>query len=369
MSRHTLRAGILALAMMLPFAAWGQVADVSAEMGGINERSRAYLVQVFAVHNPEKPLESSAIGSGQLVRGTDGVPRILTNAHVVGQTAQQVWVQFDGAPFAQKVAVLGRDSLVDLALLEAPKPLPAHARPIPLATQPVSIGQRVYAFGFPDGSRSLSYGVVISQSSSHTLGGMSMFFSHQAPISPGSSGGALICLNGGEDHLCGINTAVGINTVGSDKMISNFGFSIRARGVIDRLLPRLEKERSVSHAFMGLRFSDTRSVNPVHYEALTKNSYPPPQSGILVLLALAGSPAARSGIQAGDMIRECELLLDGQWVKFPLVNAAAFTEEVFFNVPPGTKIRFKTERGTEKLGREFELVDFSALKQSEAPGH
>ena len=207
----------------------------------------------------------------------------------------------------------------------------------------------------------LSQGIVGSQSTPQGLVGMNLHFSHQAPIAPGSSGGALICLNSqDEEELCGINTAVGVK---EGKLISNFGMSIRMQGVVSRLLPKLERERSVSHPLMGIALVDTKRVNPIVYETFAKSSYPPDRPGVMVLQVARNSPAGRSGIQPGDMIRDCEILLEGQWVKFPITSAAQFTEDVFFGVSPGTRMRLKTQRGPETLGREFELDDFRSFKR------
>lgn len=366
----TMAAAVIAAALILvPLSAQGQStapsSGLSAEMRGVSARSGRYLVKVFVTKNADTPTEGHGTGSGELIRGTDGVVRILTNQHVVGD-ADHVWVQFDGEQHAQKVAVLGRDEHVDMALLEAPKPLPAHTQPIAIAETDVAVGDLVYALGFPSGSRSVSFGVVVDRSSPHGTANRDFHFSHQAPIAPGSSGGALIRLNAqGEEELVGINTAVGVQ---GGRLISNYGYSIRP-SVIARMIPKLESERVVSHALMGMSISDTNRMSPAVYEKLSKSAYPPARPGIMVLQI--GGPAAGAGIQPGDMIRECELFLEGQWVNFPLNSAGQFAEEVFFSMPVGTKMRLKTERGSQKFGRDLVLVEFPVKpKESQGPeGH
>ncbi|MDP3645844.1 MAG: trypsin-like peptidase domain-containing protein [bacterium] len=340
-----------------PIAAYAQGVprDFAEGMRRIDAESHRYLVKVYVVMDPTKPLESMGTGSGELVRSADGVVRILTNAHVVGSAAT-VMVQFDKERFAQEVAVLGVDTLVDLALLEAPRPLPATARPIAIAKRPVAVGDVVYAAGYPGGNRSISYGAVTSLSSGQ--GSRDLMFSHQAPIGPGSSGGALIRFTDtGAEELVGINSQV---YVLGGQLVSNIGLSIKSR-VVERLMAKLEGEHSVTHAFIGVGLSDADKVNPYLFRA-TGGTYPPAMSGIVVTHVVNGSPAARAGILPGDVIRKFEVFADGQWFEMPVRSAAELSETVFFDVAAGTQVRATTSRGTQEIGREFVLETYPTQK-------
>jgi S1-C subfamily serine protease len=351
------------LAICTSFAVSAQTPrDVSRDMNFLSEHMSKYAVKVYAVQNPEKP-ESMGTGSGELVRSTDGVVRILTNHHVVGPLAETVYVQFDGAPFAQKVRVIGRDPLVDLALLEAPSPLPDRVRPIAIANaarSPLAIGNLVYAVGYPSGGRNISYGVINSTTSPHEESGVGIYFTHQAPISPGSSGGLLVRFNAsGEPELVGINTQVAVQRNG---MVTNMGFSIKPE-VIERMIAKLENGQ-VFHAHAGLVVAGTEHANPYAYELGTKRPYPPPRPGIMVVHVAPNSPAHRAGLGRGDMIRKLEVQQGERWVNIPIPSAASLNDSLFFELAPGTTVRFGTTRGTQELTRTLVLERFPQSERS-----
>lgn len=323
--------------------------DVSEEMKRVSAGSHRYLVKVYSLPNAQNP-GSFSTGSGELIKNSEGVVRIITNQHVVGAESAFAWVQFDGEPAAQKVRVLGRDQLVDIALLEAPSPLPSRARAIPLTRTPLAIGERVYAVGYPGGNRTISFGLIVSLSSPAESSGVGMFFSHQAPIAPGSSGGGLIRFNvQGAEELVGVNTQVGIT---GGRLVSNFGMSIRPE-VIGRIIDRLETERSITHSFLGFIVSDTVRANPFAYELYAKQAYPPRNSGAFVLRIVPQSPAGRAGIQVGDIIKKLEVFAQGRWIAIPFSSAAELSDTVFFDIRQGTRMRFVTERGLQVSTREF----------------
>jgi len=320
--------------------------DFSEGLRRVNTESQRYLVQVFSIPNPENP-KGMAGGSGALIRSGGGVVRIITNAHVVGQ-AQKVMVHFEGNGFAQEVAVLGIDTAVDLALLEAPLPLPFFAQPIAIAKKAVNVGDAVYTAGYPFGNKNFTFGAITSLSSPFAQTGLDMFNSHQSPVAPGNSGGALIRFTDtGEQELVGINTAI-ISQSGGQVYLS-----IRA-SVIDRMLVKLEQERSVSHPFMGIALADSDKVNPYAIKS-AGGVYPPAVHGITVIGVKKNSPAERAGIREGDIIRKFEALLDGQWFELPVVKAEDLAQTVFFDLAPDIKVRMQTNRGSQSIGREFIL--------------
>jgi S1-C subfamily serine protease len=330
-------------------AAFGQPArDVARDVTTLSSLMQGWSVKVYARQNAGKPNEGLGTGSGQLVRSTDGVVRILTNHHVVG-SAETVYVHFDGQAYAQEVRVIGRDELVDLALLEAPSPLPRNAKPITIARvrDVLTIGSAVYAIGYPSGSRSISAGVVNSLSSPHEEMGIGLYFTHQAPISPGSSGGPLVRFAAnGEPELVGINTQVG---VGPGGFITNTGYSLKHE-VIDRMLPKLETGL-VAHARAGVVLVDTSRANPYKFGA-----YPPSQKGIVVVMVAPGTPALRAGLAPGDIIKKVERDAGGgKWENITADSAALLHDRFFFDVSPGTVIRLTIIRGKEESQRTFTL--------------
>jgi S1-C subfamily serine protease len=143
----------------------------------------------------DESAEESKLASGVLV-SADGF--ILTNAHVVEGCRSMTAVHISGELRQSYVPVLKYcDELNDVAVLKiAGKGLDFFALPV----HSPQIGERVFAIGNPRGlEQSISEGIV---SGNREMDGTA-WIQHSAPISPGSSGGALISAHG---DLLGINS-------------------------------------------------------------------------------------------------------------------------------------------------------------------
>lgn len=125
----------------------------------------------------------SGTGSGVLL-SNDGY--ILTNAHVVGDE-KEIRVRWsDGIEKTAQVIRVSKPR--DVALVKTD---PRDRPPLPLARGALSPGQRVFAIGSPNGAKfqgTVSSGVV---SANRTINGF-RFIQNDVPVSPGSSGGALL---------------------------------------------------------------------------------------------------------------------------------------------------------------------------------
>jgi S1-C subfamily serine protease len=338
---------LFALCMMVPSAAFAQSApkDFSEGIRRVKAEIPKYLVQVYA--------PQGSTGTGVLIRDEDGILGLTTNAHVVGQS-ERVMVRFEGGGYSQEVEVLGKDPAVDIALLKVPENLPTFAQPIDIDTDPAEEGDMVYAAGYPFSNRNLTFGVITSLSSPSGYGGVDVFYSHQVPLAPGNSGGALIRFkSNGKQALIGLNTAI--------SKIGLVNFSIRA-SVISRILPRLKRERTVIHAAMGLGIADPEKANPYSIKA-AGGSYPPGVRGIVVIGVGRGSPADRTQIKEGDIISKFEALMDGEWIELPVTSAENLANAIFFDLPPDTRVRIQTNRGNQTIGRELVLEVLEELKQ------
>lgn len=217
-------------------------------------------------------------GSGVIIR-RDGV--ILTNAHVVGG-ARIVTVRLaDGREFQGNV--LGRDPSVDIAVIRI------DAQNLPAApvgdSDRLEVGQAAIAIGNPLGlERTVTAGVVSAINRDPRgveLGGL---IQTDAAINPGNSGGPLLDSSG---NVIGINTAVLVGATG-------LGFAVPinlARDVAQQLLTT----GRIRRAFVGLSYAD---IEPEMAEQFGL----PVREGLIVMQIVAGSPAARAGIRAEDII-------------------------------------------------------------------
>lgn len=182
-------------------------------------------------------------GSG-VVYGDSGY--IITNNHVI-EGAGEIFVIFsDGARFPAEV--VGTDPVTDIGVLLVER---QDLAPITVGTaDDVSIGEPTVAVGNPlglVGGPTVTTGIIsavdrrlqVSQSSS--LVGL---VQTDAPIAPGSSGGALVDSSG---RLIGITTAIAVSDVGAEGL----GFAVpvdMAVGVANDLI----EDGIVEHALMGI---------------------------------------------------------------------------------------------------------------------
>jgi len=232
---------------------------------------------------PRLPRTVQNLGSGVVI---DPEGHILTNAHVVARATRiRVSLQ-DGREFDAKL--IGADPNNDLAVLEAQtdEELPWVA---PGTSNDLLVGEPVIAIGNPFGlSNTVTTGVVSAldrsiRSKDRVFHG---FLQTDASINPGNSGGPLL---NAEGELIAVNTAV---YQGAD----GIGFAIPidvARRVVGQLIERGE----VIPVWLGLDFQD---LTPQLKGVL---DLPRGTRGALVNRVREDSPAARAGVERGDVVR------------------------------------------------------------------
>jgi len=252
------------------------VVNISAEH--VVQQRRSPLDVFFGYNARPRASRSESLGSGVVI----GSGIVVTNDHVISG-ASRIWVTTsDGRELEAKLE--GADADNDLAVLSVD---PKGLKPAALGTSSdLMIGETVIAIGNPFGlSNTVTTGIV---SAVHrTVQGesgrnYSDFLQTDAAINPGNSGGALVNVLG---ELIGINTAIvgGANTIG-------FAIPIdRVRRVADDLL----NYKEVKAAWIGVRGAT----------ALPENARPSARGhGLRVRSVWPGSPAAKAGLQPGDLV-------------------------------------------------------------------
>jgi serine protease Do len=211
---------------------------------------------------------------------------LLTNNHVV-DGADEVKVRLqDGREFDAKV--VGTDPQTDVAVIKIDsKNLPA----LDLAdSEAIEVGDVVLAVGNPFGLGQTVTSGIISAKGRATMGlDYEDFIQTDAAINPGNSGGALVDSQG---RLLGINTAI-LSRSGGNQGI---GFAIPvnlARTVMDGLV----KDGRVTRSYIGVLIQD---VTP----ALAGQFKLADTKGALVGEVKSGGPAAKAGLESGDVIVE-----------------------------------------------------------------
>ena len=230
-------------------------------------------------------------GAGSAVAiSSDGY--MLTSAHVVAG-GEGVSASFsDGREVGAEV--VGADPLSDLALVraEARDLLPASLGD----ADELRVGQLVVAIGSPMGlAGTVTAGVVsaLGRSLPTRAGSAGRLVENviqtDAALNPGNSGGAL---SDGLARVIGINTAVA--GVG-------LGLAVPINGATRKIISSLMTEGRVRRAYIGI-VGGSRPLPPRVASRVGRDA------GIEVVEVVPGSPAARAGLRAEDLI----LAVDGE---------------------------------------------------------
>ncbi len=214
---------------------------------------------------------------------------LLTNNHVI-EGAEFIQVQLDdGRRF--EASVLGRDPRLDVALLRVKAP-GVRLQPARLGdSDHLEVGDWVMAIGNPYGlSQTVTAGIVSATGRTGREvdlgeGNFGNLLQTDASINPGNSGGPLMNLSG---EVVGINVAVRRDAQG-------VGFAIPIN-MARTVLPQLRQYGRAVRSWLG--------INPGEVtEQMLEFMSLPDTRGALVREVVDGSPAARSGIRPGDVIR------------------------------------------------------------------
>jgi serine protease Do len=235
---------------------------------------------------PQPRTPTQGVGSGFIV-SADGL--VLTNAHVV-ENASEVTVKLtDRREF--KAKVIGIDPATDIAVLRIDgRNLPA----VKLGNaNDVRVGEWVVAIGSPFGFENSVTSGIVSAKSRALPGGQSVpFLQTDVAVNPGNSGGPLFNLRG---EVIGINSQIYSRSGGYQGV--SFAIPINtALNVKDQLVAH----GKVSRGRLGVTIQE---VN----QTLANSFGLPKAGGALVSSVEDGSPAAKAGLKAGDVV----LKMDG----------------------------------------------------------
>ncbi len=248
--------------------------------------------QFFGSRLPQGDQERTerGLGSGFII-SDDG--QIITNAHVVDGADTVTVTLKDGRILDGRV--LGSDPVTDIAVIKVDeRNLPTVALGDSDQLQP---GEWSIAIGNPLGlDNTVTVGIVSAVGRSSNQVGVPdkrvEFIQTDTAINPGNSGGPLLNQQG---EVIGVNTAI-INGA------QGLGFAIPIN-MVERIATELAENGEVQHPFLGIQMITLspevkEDINTNPNSGLTVDE----DAGILIARVLSESPAARSGLRAGDVI-------------------------------------------------------------------
>ncbi len=285
--------------------------------------------QMGPMQQQQQPEREESLGSGVIVNANG---YILTNNHVI-DGAQEITVSTQSRR-QYKAKLIGTDPETDIAVLKI------DATNLPTLTvgdsSNLKVGDQVFAIGDPFGiGETATMGIV--SATKRAMGGAiehyENFIQTDAAINPGNSGGALIDLHG---DLIGINTAIisGQNGGGNE----GIGFAIPINMAVD-VMNQIVDHGKVIRGYLGVEIQD---VTPEVAQAFGLQH----GGGALVADVTPGGPAAKSGLERGDII----LKYNGQNVA-DRDELSVMTSET----APGTTVHLEIFRKGTTLEKDITL--------------
>jgi serine protease Do len=252
---------------------------------------------------PRHRFRQRSLGSGFVIN-RDGV--ILTNNHVVENADEIVVKVASGKEY--KAEIVGRDPKTDIAVIKISGAEAEDLHAVTLGdSDNLRVGEWIIAIGNPFGlEHTVTSGIVSAKGRFIGQGSYDDFIQTDAAINPGNSGGPLINLNG---EVVGINTAIFSRTGGN----IGIGFAIPIN-LAKELLPELQEKGKVTRGWLGVYI---QKVTPDIAESLGLDN----SNGALVADVMADAPAAKGGIEVGDVIVEFDGHTVGESTELPLMVA------------------------------------------------
>ncbi len=242
---------------------------------------------------PSTPRPSVGAGTGFVIDAEEGL--VLTNNHVV-ENASKIEVGFfgDATDITYEASVVGRDPLTDSALIRlATRPEKGLVEVKFGDSDQMQPGDWVVAIGNPFNlNHTVTVGVVsaLGRPFDVTPGRSVEMLQTDAAINPGNSGGPMLNVRG---EVVGINTAILSDRGQASNMGIGFAVPINA---VRELIPELRSGK-VTRGMIGVQI---QAVDAQAYEDFGLTS----REGAVVSVVSPDGPAAKAGIQPGDVILE-----------------------------------------------------------------
>ena len=288
----------------------------------------------FFGRTPDSPVS----GSGVIISQAG---YIITNNHVIEDTTDVSIILADGTEYPAEI--VGGDGFSDIAILRMEGVVPAVAS---LGnSDALRPGETVIAIGSPlgDFKNTVTAGVVsatermIEVNQNYQMEGL---IQTDAAINQGNSGGPLVNLAG---EVIGINTLIVRGGSYGSSIAEGLGFAIpinTAQAVSTQLI----EDGYVTYPYLGIRWQWLTPQITQRYNMLV-------DGGLYISYVEPGSPAAKAGLEEGDIITKMgSIILDEQ---HPFIN-------LLYSHAPGDATTFNIVRGNESVEIEVTFGEYSS---------
>src|SRR5215471_16774036 len=302
--------------------------------GEENDPFQEFFDRFFGGRGNPRRRQRPSLGSGFIINSTG---YIVTNNHVVeGATEIKVTLatqeEFDAT-------LVGRDPKTDVALIKvkSSKPLPT----VPFGnSDALEVGEWVLAIGNPFGlGHTVTSGIVSAKGRIIGAGPYDDFIQTDASINPGNSGGPLFNMRG---EVIGINTAIVSGGQG-------IGFATPIN-LAKEVLLQLHEKGSVTRGWLGVAI---QHISPDLLKAFNLTD----THGALVSDVMSDGPAAKAGLQRGDVIVGFNGHSVQDSTELPRMVAA---------LAPGTKVPVDVLRSGKKQAISVTLGTLEEEKEASA---
>ncbi|MEY4821866.1 MAG: hypothetical protein RLY72_1518 [Planctomycetota bacterium] len=258
---------------------------------------------------------------------------IVTANHVVADADEIELVLHDGR--TAKATVVGLDPGTDIAVLRTEESglIPAGFAD----SDALEPGEWVVAIGAPFGlERTVTAGIVSAKGRSDVgLATFENYIQTDAAINPGNSGGPLANLDGA---VIGINSAISSRGGGND----GIGFAVPS-SVVRRVADSIIATGRVARGYLGI------GVQPADAKMLAGLGIAKDAGvGVLVNRVESDSPAAKAGIEPGDLITS----IAGRSVHTPGELVATISE-----IAPGSEVDLRAIRNSDERRMRATLAE------------
>ncbi|WP_353856048.1 trypsin-like peptidase domain-containing protein [Bacillus sp. Bos-x628] len=289
--------------------------------------------------------EETGTGSGVIFKKSGSKAYVLTNNHVIEGANKLTVSLHDGTTVDGKL--VGADPLTDLAVVEISSDKVTKVATLGNSSS-LRVGETVIAIGNPLGedlSRTVTQGIVSGVDrtvSMNTSAGESSInvIQTDAAINPGNSGGPLLTTDG---KVVGI-TSMKISETG----VEGIGFALPINDV-KPIAEQLLSKGKIERPYLGISMLDLEQVPDVYQKETLGLTSSQVDKGVYVKEVASGSPAAKAGLKAEDVI----IAINGEKVK----TGSELRHALYTNAKVGDTVQITLVRNGKKDTKQVKLTE------------